>query len=601
MPIIPKVLSVMMLALFSVVRGGAQDPAVIDSLRRGVERAGTFEEKARRMDMLSRMLMGLDPAEAFAWGGRLIALAEDSRDRKLMFDAYLSNGVCHSYLADQKVHLGKATAFFGKALELARDNGMDRDVGIAEMRLSVLSLRASDKDKALGHATQAFSMLSSGTDDSLRAEAHNLYGQVYLARNENILALRNFLSALRIAEAARNAGLLRDCYRQLADFYAAIEDYDRAIDYMKMAYRQLEGMDDADAPYLRVAYTDAIGNLFAGKNNHEIAIDYFERSVHMADSLKFLTLKISGYGSLINEYLRMDDPGKALAYLRSMEAEGVRQQMSGFGIGPMLDMAYGVVYTQMGRFDSARALLEAVRPVYETDMLGAQRVAYFYQLARFYRRSGNRQAAIENYRLLHGLALQGGHLDLVRSTAGELDTLYRQAGDPETANRYAAVYYRYKDSIEGQKRRKELVQLEAADEQQRQLRLSQERAEAEKRRDNIQYMAITLGIVVMFLSLVLLGMFKVPAAWIRALGFFVFLLFFEFVFLIFKKNIYGITRGEPWKDLAFMIALAAILVPLHHWLEHRVLHYLTSHNRLTEVRRRMGSRFLAKDKPEGPA
>ena len=211
----------MTLALFSVVRTVAQDAAVIDSLRRGVARGGSVAEKVRRMDELSRMLMGLDPAEAFAWGGRLIALAEDSRDRKLMFDAYLSNGVCHSYLAEQKVHLEKATAFFGKALELARDNGMDREVGIAELQLSVLSLRASDKDKALGHATQAFSMLSSGTDDSLRAEAHNLYGQVYLARNENILALRNFLSALRIAEAARNVPLLRDCYRQLADFYAA--------------------------------------------------------------------------------------------------------------------------------------------------------------------------------------------------------------------------------------------------------------------------------------------------------------------------------------------------------------------------------------------
>jgi hypothetical protein len=30
-----------------------------------------------------------------------------------------------------------------------------------------------------------------------------------------------------------------------------------------------------------------------------------------------------------------------------------------------------------------------------------------------------------------------------------------------------------------------------------------------------------------------------------------------------------------------MIALAALLLPLHHWLEHKVIHYLTSHNRLT--------------------
>jgi tetratricopeptide (TPR) repeat protein len=575
------------LFVLTSLRAISQDPALLDSMRRGVERAGTVAEKVGRMDELSRMLMGLDPAEAFAWGGRMIATAEDSRDRRLMFDAYLGNGICHAFLADQKQHLDRAASFFGKALELARDNGMDREVGIAELQLSMLYVRVSDKDRALGHATQAFSMLSSLSDDSLRAVAYQLYGQVYLARNENILALRNLLSALRIAEGVRSAELLRDCYRQLADFYASIEDFDRAIDYMMMAYRQLDGTEERDASYLRVAYTDAIGKLFAGKNNHEIAIDYFERTVHMADSLKYLTLKIGGYGSLIGEYLRMDDSRRALGYLHEMEAEGIREQLAAFGIGAMLDMAYGVAYSQLGRFDSARAFLEGVRPVYEMSMLGGQRVGYFYQLARFYRRSGDRRRAIETYGQVYEMALKGGLLDMVRNSAGELDTLYRQAGDPETANRYAAVYYRYKDSIENQKRKRELVQLEAADEQQRQQRLQMELVEAEKRRDNIQYMAITMGIVVMFLSLVLLGMFRVPAGWIRAIGFFVFLLLFEFVFLVFKKNIYGITRGEPWKDLAFMIGLAAFLVPLHHWLEHRVLHYLTSHNRLTEVRDRI--------------
>jgi hypothetical protein len=96
-----------------------------------------------------------------------------------------------------------------------------------------------------------------------------------------------------------------------------------------------------------------------------------------------------------------------------------------------------------------------------------------------------------------------------------------------------------------------------------------------------------LGIFGLFVALVVLGMFKVSATVIRGIGFFAFLLFFEFIFLIFKKNIYSITHGEPWKDLAFMIGLAAILVPLHHFLEKRVLHYLTSHNRLTGMRERI--------------
>lgn len=59
----------------------------------------------------------------------------------------------------------------------------------------------------------------------------------------------------------------------------------------------------------------------------------------------------------------------------------------------------------------------------------------------------------------------------------------------------------------------------------------------------------------------------------------------------------NIPHGEPWKDLAFMIGLAAILVPLHHWLEKKVLHYLTSHNRLTAAGRHLKLKFFTRRDP----
>ena len=140
---------------------------------------------------------------------------------------------------------------------------------------------------------------------------------------------------------------------------------------------------------------------------------------------------------------------------------------------------------------------------------------------------------------------------------------------------------KYKDSIETLNKEKELTQVEATDEQQRQERLEKEKLEKKRTANNIQYMAITIGIAGLFVMLVVLGMFKVSATTIQTDRFLCLSMFFEFIFLIFKKNIYSITHGEPWKDLAFMIGLAAVLVPLHHWLEHKVIHYLTSHNRLT--------------------
>jgi len=125
--------------------------------------------------------------------------------------------------------------------------------------------------------------------------------------------------------------------------------------------------------------------------------------------------------------------------------------------------------------------------------------------------------------------------------------------------------------------------VEAHDEQQRQEKLEKEAEELKRRSNNIQYLGIVIGIIGLFIALVVLGMFKVSSGLIKAISFFVFLMLFEFIILIFKKNIYSITHGEPWKEFAFMIALAALLVPLHQWLEHKVLDYLTSHNRLTSA------------------
>jgi membrane-bound ClpP family serine protease len=103
-----------------------------------------------------------------------------------------------------------------------------------------------------------------------------------------------------------------------------------------------------------------------------------------------------------------------------------------------------------------------------------------------------------------------------------------------------------------------------------------EEEETRKRRHQYQYLGITIGIAVLFVLLVMLGTFKVSAGTIRIVGFFTFLMLFEFIFLLSKKNFYAFTHGEPWKDLAVMIALAALLLPLHHWIEHKVIHYLTS-------------------------
>jgi tetratricopeptide (TPR) repeat protein len=588
----------LILSLLSFAIIHAQEAAAVDSIKNALSKATTAQERVSLLDELSRTLMNVNPKEADETGAMLITVAEESRDRKLMFKAYLSNGIRCTYMANQKTYSQKAIEFYNKALELARQNRMEEEVGAAQMYLSGLYLMIPDKDKALSYATQAFSLVSTLRNDSLRAEAHNTYGQVYLARNENILALRNFLNALRIGEDSKNAPLIRNCYLYLSSFYTDIEDYDKAIDYMTLAYKKLDELKEKNVPYQKVIYTNSIGNLFAYKKNYDIAISYFERSIRMADSLKFSTLKVPGYVSLLNQYLRIDEPQKALTYLNSAPGDNLKKYLGNFGMAPVIDQAYGVIYTELGRFDSAGIYLEKARPMFENSTNGNSQVGFYAQLASYYRKSGDKKNAIVYYLKVKEISEKNGLLENVKKASQYLDTLYTETGNITLAGKYNATYYQYKDSIETLKREKELTQVEADDEQQRQEKLAKEAEETKRRRNNIQYLGIVIGIIVLFIALVVLGMFKVSAGVIKAIGFFVFIMLFEFVFLVFKKNIYSITHGEPWKDLAFMIALAALLVPLHHWMEHKVLHYLTSHNRLTSAGHHIRNKIFRRTKTE---
>ncbi|HEX5655300.1 MAG TPA: hypothetical protein VFX58_19640 [Chitinophagaceae bacterium] len=583
-----------------LIHGHGQETAAIDSIKNGLARSTSPEDKVYYLDNLSRTFMNVNLEQAEQYGKQLIVVAEESRNRKLMVDAYVSNGLRCSYFSGQKNYTERSIDFYNKGLAIARKDKMEEAIGGIQLRLAAVHLAIPDKDKALSYVNQGFSIISTLPNDSLKAEAHNSYGHVYLSRNEKTLALRHYLNALRIAEElkaepSRN-DLLRNCYQHLSRFYAQIEDYDKAIDYATLAYKQLDHSRQKNAPFQRAIDLNGIGNLFAMKKNYDIAISYFERSIALADSLKFSTLKIPGYISLLNQYLRMDQPNEALAYMNSASGLALKKHLVNFGFSGIIDQAYGVIYTETNQFDSARHYFNLALPYFEKSTSEANRVYFYRQLAGMHKKTGEHKKAIEYYLKVKDMGERMGQLEHVEAAAKQLDTLYGKTGDYLQANLYSGIYHQYKDSIQKLNKEKELTQVEAADEQQRQLRLAKEKEERDRRRNNIQYLGITIGIAALFIALVLLGMFKVSATTIKMIGFFAFLMFFEFIFLLFKKNIYALTRGEPWKDLLFMIGLAALLLPLHHWLEEKVIHYLTSHNRLTAAGHHLRRRLFRKVK-----
>lgn len=575
-----KKISLLILLISNSFINNAQEAVAIDSIKAELRKAVTAKEKVYLLDNLSRTLMNVNLVEADEYGKQIIAVAEESRDRNLMIEAYMSNGLRCSYFGGQKDYTDRSIGYYNKALEIARQNKMEQEIGKIQLRLAAVYLAISEKEKALSFINQAFSLIATLDNDSLKAESHNIYGLVYQARNEKTLALRHFLNALRIAEETKINSLIRNCYLYLSNFYSRIKDYDKAIDYHMKAFRELDGMKEKNVPYQRAIDLNTIGNLFAGKKNYDIAISYFERSIAMADSLKFSNLKVPGYVSLLNQYLRLNQPAKALEYFNSLAGQSLKKFLTDIGFSSQIEQAYGFIYTDLNQFDSAKYYFTKALPFFEKSTSENNSIGFYSQLAGLYKKTGENSKAIEYFQKVKDIGERIGSLENTQEASKNLDTLYEKTGDYKMARLYNSIYFQYKDSIDKLNKENELAQIEALDEQQRQDRLIRDKEDAKEKRNRVQYMAIVLAIAVLFIGLVMMGWFKVSATTIKAIGFFAFLLFFEFIFLLFKKNIYGFTQGEPWKDLAFMIALAALLVPLHHWLEHRVIKFLTSHHML---------------------
>ena len=161
--------------------------------------------------------------------------------------------------------------------------------------------------------------------------------------------------------------------------------------------------------------------------------------------------------------------------------------------------------------------------------------------------------------------------------------LYRSFEKTDTKDsvyKYFRLAINTKDSLYTSQKAKDIQAINFR-EQLRQQELATERTKAEEeRKDNIQYAAIAIGLI-LFISIFLLlsRSVIVNEKWISFLGILGLLIVFEFINLFFHPYIAGLTNHSPVLMLFALVAIAALLIPLHHRLEHWIKHKMVEKNK----------------------
>ena len=212
---------------------------------------------------------------------------------------------------------------------------------------------------------------------------------------------------------------------------------------------------------------------------------------------------------------------------------------------------------------------------------------FFRRYGQFLFRKGDTLQAKQKFEQSYHYALQAHYYPYIIAATDYLEAISVKEKNFTTAYEYQKQNRIYTDSQAITAKQDELLLMEI-DNKNKQVEMEDAKTKAGiERRHNLEYLGIILFITSLFTVLVMLGFLKVSKFVIKSIGFFSFILLFEFIVMVTDTKVENFTHGEPWKILLFKLLIISILAPIHHWLEHTVIDYLYDHKLLDSSKMRL--------------
>lgn len=390
------------------------------------------------------------------------------------------------------------------------------DTSRVRLLLQLSGLYVTNKpDTAMFLALEALSL--SQRIGSVKGEGGSLtrIGQAYRAAGNLPKALELFLKVLKLAETNNNPTAIAGSLHDIGTIYNAQGEYRQAIDYLLKAKELNEQLNNKRGILVNLL---RIGHSYLGLKQYDSAMVHAQQGYELAKKLdtpfEGMTLSLmgdisskTGQNKLALEYYRLSIP-----HFKKRE-----------------------INKELG--DAFLSMAKLFEHEEQTDS------ALFYANKAF---QINRTA---------------GFTVGVRDVGSFLSTYYENRGNSDSAFFYIKTASTASDSLSSQERINQFQSL-SFDEKLRQLEI------AEQRKHNLQFAAIAIGLIAFILLFFLLSRsIVVKTRFIEFFGVLGLLAVFEFINLILHPYLAHLTHDSPVLMLGILIAIGALLVPLHHKLE----------------------------------
>jgi hypothetical protein len=189
-------------------------------------------------------------------------------------------------------------------------------------------------------------------------------------------------------------------------------------------------------------------------------------------------------------------------------------------------------------------------------------------------------ADAKNYALLaFNTAKKSGFKKQIIEASSTLFALNNQLGRNDSAYYYLKINHLYQDSLLTEQKVNQMQSLITSQQLHEAEQSAQAAQDEEQRKHNIQYAAIALGLVLLVMLFLLISRLIVNTRVIEIVGVIGLLIVFEFINLVIHPYIARLTNDSPLLMLLILVLIAAVIVPLHHQLEHWIKHKLVEKNK----------------------
>ncbi|MBL4655391.1 MAG: tetratricopeptide repeat protein, partial [Bacteroidia bacterium] len=410
-----------------------------------------------------------------------------------------------------------------QALKLAEDlpplgerNGFF--IGNTHNDLGIYYRLTGDYSLSLSHHFKSLKIRETQKDQQGITISLSNIGLVYWNQGDYPKALGYYFNVLKTVKELENKGGIARVLGNIGLVYNGQGDYPKALEYYFKALKMDEEMGNKNSI---ARHLGNIGIVYRKQGDYLKALEYSFKMKEIAEDIGAANLIAGTLGNIGIVYHEQGDFPKALEYyfkaLDRNEKLGIKSEIAA-NLGNI-----GSLYTQTGRFQEAEVYMDSALTLCKS--IGALKSTMIFEesMSQLYDTTGRYKEA-----LIH-------HKKYVAAK----DSLFNEEKSKNIGR------------LE-QKHEFEMAEMEHKKQEEILARIEKEKTE---RRNNLQYSAIGIGILLLFGSLFFLGRFTIPNWLVELSVFMPFLLLFEFTLVLLDPYIELYTQSEP----AYILILNAIL------------------------------------------